>query len=446
MTPATGTILRMYDPSRQLLWELLGLEFTDSADADPKSDGTQIYSPEGHYLLTTKGWTWESFTLDPFTSPDDFRHRIKGTQCAALIRYFDGRKFLICRGMWEYALAFYRFDGEIARPSTIIATGTIKNKDWRAPEQPAKGRWIWRDLNGDARMQAQEYSNADGKNDGAEFWACSVDERGDVWQGTTKGLIRHFRFGGLDARGNPIYSRSPKLYDERQIPPPINFLLRAEYIPTTDTMYLSGHTPEHPKSPKSSFGMVGADLLRYDKWSSASPRLRWRIELPDADIVFKGAAAMCVEADRIFVVMCQSAEVRVYDTATGSYLASMKPGPEVHGQSGWIDIRDGIRARKLSNGDFLVLGRGRRERKIADLPPEEPEVGDFVPASPDGRDRPSEDARVSTRIGHLTRMCSLIRSKVAPLMPRTFITSSGFSKGRPSMIAWPFTGPIPGIF
>lgn len=355
-TPALGTVLRMYSPSHELVWELLGLEFVDVADADPKSDGTQLYTPEGHYLLKPDGWSWEGFTLDPFTSPDDPRLRFKHTQNAALIRYMEGRKFLILRGMWQSVLAFYRFDGEIARPCTIIASKRITNGDWEFPGQPIEGAWIWRDLNGDARMQANEYLKDESGSIGGEFWASSVDERGDVWQGMTKGVIRRFRFGGLDARGYPIYSRSPKLYSERQIPPPIDFLLRAEYVPDTETMYLSGHTPEHPKPPQSSFGLVGTDLLRYDSWNSRSPRVRWHITLPGlTDGNLKGAAALCVEANRIFVVMGQSAEVRVYDTETGDYVGSMKPGPEVHGESGWIDFRDAIRARKLSNGDYLVM-------------------------------------------------------------------------------------------
>jgi hypothetical protein len=166
--------------------------------------------------------------------------------------------------------------------------------------------------------------------------------------------LRHYRFGGLDRAGNPIYSRSPKLYEERKVPPPLNELCRIEYIPSTDTMYLSGYTTEHPKGPKVNFGLVGSELIRYDHWKTRTPRIRWRIELPDAETYQKGAASMCVEANRIFVVMGQSADVRVYDTETGAYLGSMT-GREVFGKLGWVDTRDGIRARKLSNGDYLVM-------------------------------------------------------------------------------------------
>jgi hypothetical protein len=33
----------------------------------------------------------------------------------------------------------------------------------------------------------------------------------------------------------------------------------------------------------------------------------------------------------------------------------MKPGPEVHGESGWVDFRDGIRAIKRKEGGYLVF-------------------------------------------------------------------------------------------
>jgi hypothetical protein len=353
MIPAGGTILRLFSPKHEMLWELLGLEFVDVADADPRSDGTEIYSSRSHYHLDQNGWSWKGFTLDPFTSPDDPRLNLRGMQCSASIQYIEGRKFLVCRG--GHLLAFYRFDGEIARPCSMIASTAIAEERWPANGRPKQGRWIWRDLNRDAKMQRQEYRDADGRDGGKQFWASYVDERGDVWQGMTNGLIRHFRCGGLDAKGNPIYARTAKLYEERQAPPPISVLLRAVHIPATDTMYLSGYVPERSKTDKRNFGMVGSDLVRYDEWKSRRPRIRWRILLPQWEGFLTGAASMCVEANRIFVVMGRSAEVRVYDTETGTYIGSMFPGPEVHSESGFIDIRDAIHARKLSNGDYLVI-------------------------------------------------------------------------------------------
>jgi hypothetical protein len=33
----------------------------------------------------------------------------------------------------------------------------------------------------------------------------------------------------------------------------------------------------------------------------------------------------------------------------------MKPGPEVHGESGWVDFRDAIRAVRRKDGRYLVF-------------------------------------------------------------------------------------------
>lgn len=45
----------------------------------------------------------------------------------------------------------------------------------------------------------------------------------------------------------------------------------------------------------------------------------------------------------------------MYNLRDGSAVGSMKPGPEVHGESGWVDFRDGIRAIRRRDGSYLVF-------------------------------------------------------------------------------------------
>ena len=45
----------------------------------------------------------------------------------------------------------------------------------------------------------------------------------------------------------------------------------------------------------------------------------------------------------------------MHDNRTGKLLGTMKPGPEVHGESGWVDFRDGLRATRLDDGRYLVF-------------------------------------------------------------------------------------------
>jgi hypothetical protein len=128
--------------------------------------------------------------------------------------------------------------------------------------------------------------------------------------------------------------------------------LRSEYLPETDTMYLSGQTKDRPIS-HGEWGTAGTVIVRYDEWSKR-PRLRYRIDLP-----YVGAKQFIVSiayaGELAFAVDCKSAEVFVYSIRDGSLVGSMKPGPEVHGESGWVDFRDAIRAMRRKDGSYLVF-------------------------------------------------------------------------------------------
>jgi sugar lactone lactonase YvrE len=68
--PRGGTVLRAFSPRRELRWELLGLEFVDVADADPGSNGRDVFTADERYRFDPDGeagtnWRWEAHTLDP---------------------------------------------------------------------------------------------------------------------------------------------------------------------------------------------------------------------------------------------------------------------------------------------------------------------------------------------------------------------------------------------
>jgi hypothetical protein len=117
-------------------------------------------------------------------------------------------------------------------------------------------------------------------------------------------------------------------------------------------MYLSGQTKDRPIS-HGEWGTAGTVIARYDDWSRA-PKLRYRIDLP-----YIGGKQFIVSVayagELAFAVDCKSAEVFVYDLRDGSALGTMKPGPEVHGESGWVDFRDAIRAMRRKDGSYLVF-------------------------------------------------------------------------------------------
>lgn len=352
--PRGGTVLHAFSPSKKLLWELLNLEFVDVGDADPASDGRLIYTADGKYSFDPasppgQGWQWVAQTLDPFRYPDDLRIHLPGLQCGTEIRRLDGRLFICLRGMWQGVLGLYRVDGDMAMPSVVLSSGVLKAErgGWKANGQPEQGRFFWRDVNGNGQMDPGEYTTTEGPT--GEYWASDVDAKGDFWQGGRDTGIWRWRFEGLDAHGTPRYNPAPVHYP---MPVPITDLLRTEYQPESDTMFITGQTKEH-EITGGEWGTVGTEVICYDHWST-NPAPRYRTVLPYERGSIWGES-FTVAGDLFFSVIGKTAEVYIYAKSDGRLLGKMKPGPEVHGESGWTDIRDAIRAFRRQDGDYLVF-------------------------------------------------------------------------------------------
>jgi len=352
--PRGGTVLRGFSPSKTLLWELMNLEFVDVGDADPASDGHTVYTADGKYSFDPaappgKGWSWVAQTLDPFKYPDDLRLHLPVLQCGTEVRRLRGRLFLCLRGMWQGVLGLYRVDGDMAVPCLVLSSGPLKAEHggWQPAGQPNQGRFFWRDANGNGRMEASEYTPTDGPT--GEYWASNVDSKGDIWQGGRDTGIWHWRFEGLDMHGTPRYNPVAVHY---LTPAPITDLLRVEYLPETDTMFLTGQTKEH-EITGGEWGTVGTEVICYDHWSS-KPSPRYRAVLPYEKGSIWGES-FALAGDLFFIVIGKTAEVRIYAKIDGRPLGTMKPGPEVHAESGWTDIRDAIRAFRRKSGDYLVF-------------------------------------------------------------------------------------------
>jgi len=56
--------------------------------------------------------------------------------------------------------------------------------------------------------------------------------------------------------------------------------------------------------------------------------------------------------------------VYVYDTATGTSIAKLKPGIEVARESGWVDIPYGLTAFQTTNGEYMVLVEKDAKAKV----------------------------------------------------------------------------------
>ena len=356
--PTRGAVLRSFTSAGKLRWELQNLSFVDVADADPLTDGTGVFSTNSRYTLdwsrpVGKQWTWRAYTLNPFRYPHDVRIRATGSlQCAPEIRHLGGRTFLAIRGMWQTMLCLYRIDGETAVPCAVLSQSHYKAQDgWEPPGQPKEGGWLWRDTNGSGQMEAGEYEKAPVPD--GEFWASNVDSAGDIWQGSQDGRIFRWRFGGLDKNGTPVYSSDR--VDSYHIPKPMNHLLRTEYIPETDTLYLTGHTTERPSKAGDEWGAVGSEVLRFDHWSGGNRIPTWRIALPYDPTASITVVSFCTAGDLAFAVESRKAKVHVYRLKDGVKIGELTPGPEVYGESGWVDFQDAIRAIRRKNGEYLVF-------------------------------------------------------------------------------------------
>lgn len=367
----SGTDLRKFSPSGKLQWQLLGLIFVDNGDTDPQSDGTVIFTKHEKYLVDYskpigKQWTYQAYTLNPFKYPQD--PRLHTAPDGPIFRRIQGKPFLFLTDMFGRLLQIYRFqpqtDGEIAVPAGMFVgtndKGKAINGNW-PPLQPSKGEWIWRDKNGNGAFEQNEYESSEDYLYIGGWW---VDTKGDVWKTLrTEDGIRHYPLQGLDSQGNPIYSygsmkreRTPSMFRD---------LRRIEYFPDTDTMYLSGFTVDHP-SVGDDTGVVGSEIIRFDRWSQGNRTPKWRAVIPYDNTGQRevSTAAMSIAGDYVFAVTVKTAEVYVYRNDTGKFVRKFGPGPEVGEESGWVDIPHGIRAFRRRNGEYLLFVEENRNGKV----------------------------------------------------------------------------------
>jgi hypothetical protein len=356
----SGADLRKFDASRAMQWRLLGLQFVDNADADSGTDGVDVFTKNEHFVMdysksNGQEWSYKGYTVDKFRYPDDLRlqNSVHGAT-SVFVRRIEGKRFLYLTGMFADRLAIYRFDGEIAVPSAIFSR---EHSKWPA-NQPTVGSWLWQDKNGDGSIQSDEYEGL-GAEDGS-IWGWEVDSKGDIWQASEAGYIKHYRYQGLDTHGSPIYTSAAS--EVIAMPAPFKNLERIKYFPKTDTMYLAGYTTARPKFGKE-FGIIGTEIARYDNWNTKR-NLRYRIFLPYEPSVKIPVVtrAMDISGHKIFAVTSTSnanskgkADVNIYDALSGAFLTKLSPGSEVYSETGWVDIPYGLRAYRRSNGEYVVF-------------------------------------------------------------------------------------------
>jgi len=353
-----GATLESYAPDEHLLWQVQGLLFVDGAWMDP-SRPDSVFTGNKRFDLdlskpTGQEWKYAGFLSNRFKYPGD--PVFHGDQWPGLpiARQLKGHTFLYLTDMYSDHLKIYRFDpphdGEVAIPSGFIA-GSERGVT-RVPNAPPGGEWIWRDANGDGRFDSNEFSRSTGGARVADGWGWWVDTDGDIWRGLPGGILR-FRFGGLDTAGNPVYAYSN--VRSYPVPAPLTELRRAIYDPASDTLYATGYTAGMP-ADNAFWKEVGRVLVRYDKWSSGKPVLRYSVTLPweTKSNPIATIIGLTIEGQYVFAVEPVGA-IHVYDRDSAREIGVIRPGPEVGRASGWVDVPNGISAYRRADGEYLVF-------------------------------------------------------------------------------------------
>jgi hypothetical protein len=349
-----GLTLSAYSPENERLWSCYSYEFVTRGDIDPTNE-TDIYSRDRIYRrknsIPRTGPAAEpvAITLDRFRYPND--PRLHSRLCSADLLRVNGQRLLAVNDQYAKQLNLFRFEGHIAIPTAIFSQSPGDGNF--PPFAPTQSGFMWHDSNGDGNFQPGEFTAMSWPGG----WAWHVGEKGDVWFASHHGEIRRWIVAGFNEHTIPAWAEQPDLLHI-----PTNYftsVCRIEYEAATDTLYVGGYSDERPL-PSGDWGLLGTRVARFDHFMEA-PHVRWTVEL-DYDPPSVPHAqrrlpkAMDVEEGLLFVGYCRGAEIDVYDAADGRSLASLKPGPAVDSQSGWLDIPYAIRAHRLASGAaWLVI-------------------------------------------------------------------------------------------
>jgi hypothetical protein len=231
-------------------------------------------------------------------------------------------------------------------------------------------RIMWRDVDGDGRVDADEFVHV-GHHQNMTYW--HLDSAGSLWEYRDSfkrqreepcGLLR-YPLKGFDEHGNPLWDfdiRKAELFA-----PPEPFHPRGErykgavpirrfaYDAETGRMLISGY----PKGYDGPRGGAGAVLACYEHFiASDRRRLVTAIDLPmDPGRKHYHVSSFDAAGGLIFAGLgtaTKEESIFVYDMQTGESLGAMVPGPTLYGETSWLDIPQAVNAFRRSTGEIVV--------------------------------------------------------------------------------------------
>jgi len=369
-----GVQLQSYSRWGGLNWEVYATDWISLGMPDPH-DEDEFYDAYHHYKMDYskppgKEATYVADTYDRFLYPDDVRVTFTSTGnviSRGEIHYIAGHKFLFVLPQTSVFMEIYRFEPgkEIPIPCGAFDYGSGPN--WQDfVVQPMDGEFIWRDMNGDGHIQANEFIEPanNSHTDGATFW---VDTNGDIWQATYKSSfesplhIRRYAFQGLDQFGAPIYDYAHMTtYNVPGDFPDFTQVSNMIFFPHESaggTLYVWGQGVVN--------GVAGPVIARYDRWDKGNRQAAWVTGLPwnQGDWVPSG---FTVAGGFVFVDYWAAHYNSVFDAKTGRWVGQFTPGRDVGGpvNVGNTDMSEPNFAYQRKNGEILLFQEEDFQSKI----------------------------------------------------------------------------------
>lgn len=363
-----GTDLRAYLGNGTLRWQLHGLTFVDVVCPDP-ADPQDVYGTEDRFRLdydapAGRGWEHRAYSLDPFRYPHD--PRLPGQTSARMLR-LGGQRFLATSDMPGTGVTLFRFEGEVAVPCVSFLSAFDRKKPWPAGRPDGVVNLLWRDDDGDGQVAADEFSDL--ACDVIPNKRCGIDglfdADGGYWRPLWSERIVYYPMLGIDDAGVPRYPASPsRSWD---CPAEFSDMERIEYIPASDTLYVSGYTEAWPQRDKQ-FIPAGTAIAAYPGWLAGEEGVAgaaaWICRLPySPGRPYAVAKSMAVAGDYVFVFYAGVEMVVVIDARSGDLVGRMVPTEAIAGTHGDADVPWAITAARLADGRYAVFCEDDRYAK-----------------------------------------------------------------------------------
>lgn len=409
-----GTDVRVFSGrDSSLLWQVQGLSFVNTADADPDSDVKSVFLNAKRFVMDWsqppgKSWRLAATTLDPFRYP--FDPRIVTPMESVFLRRLNGKLFQFSTGMYADFIAIHRFvpGSEIAVPAGFICLRDA-NQAWMADSAPAfvrnednkRLRWYWIDGNGDGIPQRSEFGLYDNVNIHSQ--SLDVSEQGDIWVGGSGEWSAYFRDGGLagfkfdslDVHGVPHWNFGRPIHADVPFPIDSGFAGHLKYLPDQDAMFVGRHTNYYIR-----------EIRRYDHWSDPAKRVLSAVfdlgydDKGAKEIVFDVNSpemtlpmSFTADSDYVYVGYVDlgrdaraRGEITIYDARDGHQVGWVAPGPETAFRSGNMDLLYGLNVRTKRDGRKVLFveedGFGKvnayiwcPQGRVCKEPPDPPDPG-----------------------------------------------------------------------